>query len=121
MIKSVLSTENNDRFVLILINEILHQLDQFIQRKSFSRFGAIQLEKEYHNLFAYLTSISYSSLRDYFTRSLQICRLLNLDRVEEVHYYWNSSNWRLTAHEVRSILSLRRDFAVNEIRALKLQ
>ncbi|CAH8672084.1 unnamed protein product [Schistosoma curassoni] len=118
---SVLSTENNDRFVLILINEILHQLDQFIQRKSFSRFGAIQLEKEYRNLFAYLTSISYSSLRDYFTRSLQICRLLNLDRIEEVHYYWNSSNWRLTAHEVRSILSLRRDFAVNEIRALKLQ
>uniref|UniRef100_A0A5K4F6B3 Secreted protein n=1 Tax=Schistosoma mansoni TaxID=6183 RepID=A0A5K4F6B3_SCHMA len=96
---SVLSTENNDRFVLILINEILHQLDLFIQRKSFSRFGAIQLEKEYHNLFAYLTSISYSSLSDYFTRSLQVCRLLNLDRVEEVHYYWNSSNWRLTAHE----------------------
>ncbi|CAH8497454.1 unnamed protein product [Schistosoma rodhaini] len=96
--RSVLSTENNDRF-----------------------FGAIQLKKEYHNLFAYLTSISYSSLRDYFTRSLQICRLLNLDRVEEVHYYWNSSSWRLTAHEVRSILSLRRDFAVNEIRALKLQ
>ncbi|CAH8674291.1 unnamed protein product [Schistosoma bovis] len=119
--RSVLSTENNDRFVLILINEILHQLDQFIQRKTFSRFGAIQLEKEYRNLFAYLTSISYSSLRDYFTRSLQICRLLNLDRIEEVHYYWNSSNWRLTAHEVRSILSLRRDFAVNEIRALKLQ
>uniref|UniRef100_A0A5K4F2Y0 Conserved oligomeric Golgi complex subunit 4 n=2 Tax=Schistosoma mansoni TaxID=6183 RepID=A0A5K4F2Y0_SCHMA len=119
--RSVLSIENNDRFVLILINEILHQLDQFIQRKSFSRFGAIQLEKEYHNLFAYLTSISYSSLRDYFTRSLQICRLLNLDRVEEVLYYWNSSNWRLTAHEVRSSLSLRRDFAVNEIRALKIQ
>ncbi|CAH8600420.1 unnamed protein product [Schistosoma turkestanicum] len=119
--RSVLSTENNDRFVLILINEILHQLDQLIQRKSFSRFGAIQLEKEYRSLFAYLTSISYSSLRDYFTRSLQICRLLNLDRVDEVHYYWNSSNWRLTAHEVRSILSLRRDFAVNEIRALKLQ
>ncbi|TNN06157.1 Conserved oligomeric Golgi complex subunit 4 isoform 2 [Schistosoma japonicum] len=118
--RSVLSTENNDRFLLILIHEILHQLDQLIQRKSFSRFGAIQLEKEYRSLFAYLTSISYSSLRDNFTRSLQVCRLLNLDRIDEVHYYWNSTNWCLTAHEVRSILSLRRDFAVNEIRALKL-
>ncbi|CAH8646824.1 unnamed protein product [Heterobilharzia americana] len=119
--RAVLSTENNDKFVLILINEILRQLDQLVQRKSFSRFGAVQLEKEYRSLFSYLASISYSSLRDYFTRSLQVCRLLNLDRVEEVHYYWNSSNWRLTAHEVRSILSLRRDFQMDEIRMLKLQ
>nr|CAH8831422.1 unnamed protein product [Trichobilharzia regenti] len=119
--RSVLSTENNDKLVLILINEILRQVDQLIQRKSFSRFGAVQLEKEFRSLFSYLTSISYTPLRDYFTRSLQICRLLNLDRIDEVHYYWNSSNWRLTAQEVRSILSLRRDFPVNEIRALKLQ
>ncbi|KAF6774175.1 hypothetical protein AHF37_06647 [Paragonimus kellicotti] len=58
-------------------------------------------------LFAYLSGITFTTLRDHFTRLLQICNLLNLDKVEEVTYYWNTSTWRLSPNEVRRILSLR--------------
>ncbi|KAA0184143.1 putative Conserved oligomeric Golgi complex component 4, partial [Fasciolopsis buskii] len=83
-------------------------------------FGAIQLEKELRCLFAYLTSITYLALRDHFTCLLQTCNLLNLDKVSEVAFYWNSATWRLTPNEVRRILSLRVEFTTDEIRRLKL-
>ncbi|CAH8646640.1 unnamed protein product [Schistosoma rodhaini] len=58
--RSVLSTENNDRFVLILINEILHQLDQLIQRKSFSRVSSILVTMEYFHFDVHLCLTPFS-------------------------------------------------------------
>lgn len=118
--QAVLSNSNCDRLILILVTELLRRLEQHIQRKTFTRYGAIQLEKELRGLFSYLTSISFASLRDHFTRILQICNLLNLDNVDEVSYYWNLSLWRLTPNEVRRILSLRTEFRTDDIRRLKL-
>ncbi|VEL21402.1 unnamed protein product [Protopolystoma xenopodis] len=78
------------------------------------------MDKELRFLLSYLTSISSSPLRDYFTRLLQISTLLNLDKVDEVTFYWTNSSWRLNANEVKRILSLRVDFMVNDIRRLQL-
>ncbi|GAA28641.2 conserved oligomeric Golgi complex subunit 4 [Clonorchis sinensis] len=118
--RNILSGGNTDRVVSVLTTELARRLEFLLQRKSYNRFGAIQLEKEMRCLFAYLTSITYTALRDHFTRLLQICNLLNLDKVDEVTFYWNSPNWRLLPNEVRRILSLRTDFSTDEIRRLKL-
>ncbi|TGZ51792.1 hypothetical protein CRM22_010720 [Opisthorchis felineus] len=118
--RNILSGGNTDRVVSVLTTELARRLELLLQRKSYNRFGAIQLEKEMRCLFAYLTSITYTALRDHFTRLLQICNLLNLDKVDEVTFYWNSPNWRLLPNEVRRILSLRTDFSTDEIRRLKL-
>lgn len=116
----VLSQDNNDHLVCVLTTELVRHMEQLIQRKTYNRFGAIQLEKELRCLFAYLTSITYVALRDHFTCLLQTCSLLNLDKVSEVAFYWNSATWRLTPNEVRRILSLRVEFTTDEIRRLKL-
>ncbi|CAL8073141.1 unnamed protein product [Calicophoron daubneyi] len=115
-----LSNGNNDRIVSALTTELVRRLEQSVQRKNYNRFGAVQLEKEMRCLLAYLTSVTYAALRDHFTRLLQMCNLLNLDKVEEVSFYWNTSTWRLTPNEVRRILALRIEFPTDEIRRLKL-
>ncbi|TPP66296.1 putative Conserved oligomeric Golgi complex component 4, partial [Fasciola gigantica] len=118
--RTILSQDNNDHLVCVLTTELVRHMEQLIQRKTYNRFGAIQLEKELRCLFAYLTSITYAALRDHFACLLQTCNLLNLDKVSEVAFYWNSATWRLTPNEVRRILSLRVEFATDEIRRLKL-
>ncbi|KAF8564255.1 hypothetical protein P879_08246 [Paragonimus westermani] len=80
----VLSNGNNDRLVSVLTTELVRRMESLIQRKTYSRFGAVQLEKEMRYLFAYLSGITYTTLRDHFTRLLQICNLLNLDKVRNI-------------------------------------
>ncbi|XP_018644684.1 Conserved oligomeric Golgi complex component 4,putative [Schistosoma mansoni] len=58
--RSVLSIENNDRFVLILINEILHQLDQFIERKSFSRVSSFLVTMGYFHFEVHLCPMPFT-------------------------------------------------------------
>lgn len=118
--RAVLSSGNNDRLVCVVALEVVRRLETLIQRKSYTRFGAVQLDKETRCLFSYLTSITYVALRDHFTRILQICTLLNLDKIEEASFYRSTSNWRLVPNEVRRILSMRTEFSTDEIRRLKL-
>ncbi|VDL98442.1 unnamed protein product [Schistocephalus solidus] len=71
------------------------------------QFGALQLDKELRLLFNFFTSLSMFPCREKFARILQISKLLNLETVEEVSYYGNTSNWKLSANEIRRLLTLR--------------
>jgi hypothetical protein len=48
--------------------------------------------------------------------------LLTLEKVSEVADYWGKGpvTWRLTAQEVRQVLSLRSDFRSEDVKRLKL-
>ncbi|KAL7059706.1 hypothetical protein AAHC03_013495 [Spirometra sp. Aus1] len=117
---TVLSQGNYERFVSVLADELLLRLERFIQQKTYTRFGALQLDKELRLLFNFFTSLSMFPCREKFARILQICKLLNLETVEEVSYYGNTSNWKLSANEIRRLLTLRVEFRTENIRRLQL-
>ena len=76
------------------------------------QLGGLVLDQEVRALGSFLTGATSWSVRDKMTRLTQIATLLNLDKVSELNDYWNPSNgdmpsWRLTANEVRQILTLR--------------
>jgi hypothetical protein len=69
------------------------------------------LDKEVRALAGYLTSATAISIRDKLARITQIATVLNLERPSEMADYWGPSAgqlaWRLTASEVRLIMTLR--------------
>ncbi|VDM27529.1 unnamed protein product, partial [Hydatigera taeniaeformis] len=91
---ATLSAGNYEKFLLLLIDEILFRLERFIQQKSYNRYGALQFEKELRCIFNFFSSLSTFPCREKFARILQISKLLNLEKVEEVSYYGDASNWR---------------------------
>jgi hypothetical protein len=65
------------------------------------------------------------SVREKFTKLVQMASILQLDRASEILDYWgenanNSSVWKLKAETVKKVLSLRADFSQREIAQLKL-
>ncbi|EUB63994.1 Conserved oligomeric Golgi complex subunit [Echinococcus granulosus] len=117
---ATLSAGNYEKFLSLLVDEILFRLERFVQQKSYNRYGALQFEKELRCIFNFFSSLSTFSCREKFARILQISKLLNLEKVEEVSYYGDASNWRLSANEIRRLLTLRVDFNAEEIRRLHL-
>ncbi|KAL5965157.1 Conserved oligomeric Golgi complex subunit 4 [Taenia solium] len=117
---TTLSAGNYEKFLLLLVDEILFRLERFAQQKSYNRYGALQFEKELRCIFNFFSSLSTFPCREKFARILQISKLLNLEKVEEVSYYGDASNWRLSANEIRRLLTLRVDFSAEEIRRLHL-
>ncbi|VUZ57290.1 unnamed protein product, partial [Hymenolepis diminuta] len=117
---TTLSPGNYEKFLSLLADEILLRLERFVQQKSYNRYGALQFDKELRCIFNFFSSLSTFPCREKFARILQISKLLNLEKVEEVSYYGDTSNWRLSANEIRRLLTLRVDFNAEEIRRLHL-
>nr|CDS19499.1 oligomeric Golgi complex subunit [Echinococcus granulosus] len=105
---ATLSAGNYEKFLSLLVDEILFRLERFVQQKSYNRYGALQFEKELRCIFNFFSSLSTFSCREKFARILQISKLLNLEKVEEV------------TNEIRRLLTLRVDFNAEEIRRLHL-
>ncbi|EDW76031.1 uncharacterized protein Dwil_GK15251 [Drosophila willistoni] len=124
--KTALSPRNYDALVSILATEVTTRLERAIKKTNFNRLGGLVLDQEVRALGAYLTGATSWSVRDKMTRLSQIATLLNLDKVSELAEYWNPENnsempsWRLTSNEVRTILTLRTDFRIEDIKRLQL-
>ncbi|XP_030374050.1 conserved oligomeric Golgi complex subunit 4 [Scaptodrosophila lebanonensis] len=124
--KSSLSPRNYDALVSILATEVTLRLERAIKKSTFNRLGGLVLDQEVRALGTYLTGATSWSVRDKMTRLSQIATLLNLEKVSELSEYWNpeSSNdmpsWRLTPNEIRTILTLRTDFRMEDIKRLQL-
>lgn len=82
------------------------------------------MDQEVRALGSFLTGATSWSVRDKLARLSQMATILNLEKVSEISDYWdpteNSTTWRLTANEVRTILALRSDFRMDEIKKIKL-
>ncbi|EDW13343.2 conserved oligomeric Golgi complex subunit 4 [Drosophila mojavensis] len=124
--KNALSPRNYDALVSILATEVTNRLERAIKKSTFNRLGGLVLDQEVRALGTYLTGATSWSVRDKMTRLSQIATLLNLDKVSELAEYWNPENnsdmpsWRLTPNEVRTILTLRSDFRMEDIKRLQL-
>ncbi|XP_050497746.1 conserved oligomeric Golgi complex subunit 4 isoform X1 [Diabrotica virgifera virgifera] len=122
--KDILTSSNYDTFTQILTTEVTQRLEKVVMKSSFNRLGGLVLDKEVRSLAGYITAATSWSVRDKFARLTQIATVLNLEQVNEIHDYWGNHDsaltWRLTPSELRTVMSLRSDFKVEEIRRLKL-
>jgi len=121
--RHVLSENIYSKLVGMVTSLITTHLERLIKKSSFNQLGAFQLENELRHIITYLNSSSTRTIRHQFARLLQISRLLNLERPSELLDYWGvnagSMTWRLTPGEIREVLNLRQDFALDEIKRLQ--
>ncbi|XP_053694631.1 conserved oligomeric Golgi complex subunit 4 [Sabethes cyaneus] len=122
MFKSSLTARNYDALVSIVTTEITTRLERAIKKSTFNRLGGLVLDQESRALASFLTGATSWSVRDKLAKLLQMATILNLESVSELPEYWESASaaWRLTPNEVRTILALRIDFKMEDIKKLKL-
>uniref|UniRef100_A0A1B0DAT7 Conserved oligomeric Golgi complex subunit 4 n=1 Tax=Phlebotomus papatasi TaxID=29031 RepID=A0A1B0DAT7_PHLPP len=124
--ESVLTTRNYGILVEILATDVTARLERVIRKSTFNRLGGLVLDQEVRALSTYLTGVTSWSVRDKLARLTQIATILNLDRVSELSDYYNPSDtsttptWRLSPNEIRTIMALRIDFRVDDIKKLKI-
>ncbi|XP_022912920.1 conserved oligomeric Golgi complex subunit 4 [Onthophagus taurus] len=122
--KEVLTPSNYDSLITVVTTEITLRFEKVILKSSFNRLGGLVLDKEVRSLSGYLTASTSWSVRDKFARLTQIATVLNLEKVSEISDYWGDHDgaltWRLTPSELRSVMALRSDFKIEDIRRLKL-
>lgn len=81
---------------------LLSDMERVITLKlAFSPLGAIQLDKDVRHLFEFSSALVAPdhSVRNQFTRMLQICSLLSIERVTEVYEYWTPAQQEVRASE----------------------
>lgn len=115
--KSSLTPNNYEKLVGMMASEVTLQVEKATLKTKFSRLGGLQFDREVRSLVSFFSSW-FSMLREKFSRLNQIATILNLEAVNEITDF--HENWKLTAAEMKSVLSLRVDFHADEVRKLRL-
>ena len=120
-IKDSLLERNFELMISNLSQTLVMSFEKVIFKMKFSRNGGLAFDREVRSLSNYLSSVTQWTVREKFTRLLQISTLLNLEQVEEVNELpIHSTSWKITPAEMRQILSLREDFRGEAIKRLTL-
>ncbi|XP_017979200.1 PREDICTED: conserved oligomeric Golgi complex subunit 4 [Theobroma cacao] len=123
-LQSLMTANNYDSFVHLVIDFIVKRLEVIMMQKRFSQLGGLQLDRDTRALVSHFSGMTQRTVRDKFARLTQMATILNLEKVSEILDFWGENSgpmtWRLTPAEVRRVLSLRVDFKPEAIAALKL-
>ncbi|KAK9275381.1 hypothetical protein L1049_022645 [Liquidambar formosana] len=123
-LQPVMTANNYDSFVHMVIDFITKRLEVIMMQKRFSQLGGLQLDRDARALVSHFSSMTQRTVRDKFARLTQMATILNLEKVSEILDFWGENSgpmtWRLTPAEVRRVLGLRVDFKPEAIAALKL-
>ncbi|KAB2041058.1 hypothetical protein ES319_D02G123200v1 [Gossypium barbadense] len=123
-LQPLMTTNNYDSFVHLVIDFIVKRLEVIMMQKRFSQLGGLQLDRDTRALVSHFSGMTQRTVRDKFARLTQMVTILNLEKVSEILDFWGENSgpmtWRLTPAEVRRVLSLRVDFKPEAIAALKL-
>ncbi|XP_057977299.1 conserved oligomeric Golgi complex subunit 4 [Malania oleifera] len=123
-LQPVMTANNYDSFVHMVIDFITKRLEVIMMQKRFSQLGGLQLDRDARALVSHFSGITQRTVRDKFARLTQMATILNLEKVSEILDFWGENSgpmtWRLTPAEVRRVLGLRVDFKPEAIAALKL-
>lgn len=123
-LQSVMTSNNYDSFVHLVIDFLVKRLEVIMMQKRFSQLGGLQLDRDVRALVSHFSSMTQRTVRDKFARLTQMATILNLEKVSEILDFWGENSgpmtWRLTPAEVRRVLGLRVDFRSEAIAALKL-
>lgn len=118
-----LSSDNFSRVVVATAEVVTMLLERGALQCRFNRLGGLQFDRDIRALLNHVSALTQWSVRDKFTRLVQISTILNLDKVAEFTEYWGVGaqiTWRLSPAEVRRVMALRTDFRGEEISKLRL-
>lgn len=123
----LLFADNYQTLLLLTSSEIARQIEQSLAKCQFNRYGALQLDREYRQICAYLTNVAGWSAREKVGRLGQIVSLLNVETIDEAMEVWHNSKAMtssatirtLTLPEVRKVLALRADFPTVAIKSIE--
>jgi hypothetical protein len=121
-LKALLTEDNFDTLTHAVVQFLARRVEELILKKKFTFWGGLQLDKDIRTLMNYFAALCQRTARDKFSRLVQICSVLQLEKVAEIADYFsdNRAVWRLDAAEVRRILALRSDFSQKAIAQLRL-
>lgn len=125
--KETLCPRNYDVLVAMFAADVTTRFERSIKKSAFNRLGGLILDQEVRTLGTFLTGATSWTVRDKMARLSQIAIILNLEKVSELSDYYDPKNqsdmpaWRLTPNEIKSILTLRTDFKMEEIKKLNLR
>ncbi|CAM8941950.1 unnamed protein product [Rhodiola kirilowii] len=123
-LQPVMTANNYDSFVHLVIDFITKRLEVIMMQKRFSQLGGLQLDRDARTLVSHFSGMTQRTVRDKFARLTQMATILNLEKVSEILDFWGENSgpmtWRLTPAEVRRVLGLRVDFRPEAIAAIKL-
>nr|XP_043625281.1 conserved oligomeric Golgi complex subunit 4 [Erigeron canadensis] len=123
-LQSLMTSNNYDSFVHLVIDFIVKRLELIMMQKRFSQLGGLQLDRDVRVLVSHFSGMTQRTVRDKFARLTQMATILNLEKVSEILDFWGENSgpmtWRLTPAEVRRVLGMRVDFKPEAIAALKL-
>ncbi|KAM0892659.1 hypothetical protein ACQ4PT_025603 [Festuca glaucescens] len=123
-LQPMMTSNNYDSFVHLIIDFIVKRLEVIMMQKRFSQLGGLQLDKDVRSLINHFSEMSQRPVRDKFSRLSQMSTILNFERVSEILDFWGDNaghlTWLLTPAEVRRVLGLRIDFRPEAISALRL-
>ncbi|XP_021747647.1 conserved oligomeric Golgi complex subunit 4-like [Chenopodium quinoa] len=123
-LQPVMTANNYDTFVHLIIDFITKRLELIMMQKRFSQLGGLQLDRDTRTLVSHFSSMTQRTVRDKFARLTQMATILNLEKVSEILDFWGENSgpmtWRLTPADVRRVLGLRVDFKTEAIASLKL-
>lgn len=110
-----------DRLLHTLVQYVTKRVEGIALSKRFSFWGGLQFDKDVRKLTAFFSAECRKSVRDKFARLTQMSSILQLERAEEIHEYWDAGErgvWRLEPAEVRHVLGLR--FAASDVATVRL-
>eukprot|EP00516_Mucochytrium_quahogii_P007819 CAMPEP_0203764852 /NCGR_PEP_ID=MMETSP0098-20131031/18094_1 /ASSEMBLY_ACC=CAM_ASM_000208 /TAXON_ID=96639 /ORGANISM=" , Strain NY0313808BC1" /LENGTH=825 /DNA_ID=CAMNT_0050661053 /DNA_START=1764 /DNA_END=4241 /DNA_ORIENTATION=- len=116
----LLDIDNSTKIIQKVASFLAKWLEHAIVRKKFTPFGALVLDKQLRMIVKFFDERVGSQATNNFKRLGQICDLLNLDRVEDVHDVYIATTSDLSTKEVKRVLALRVDFKNENIKRLKL-
>uniref|UniRef100_A0A336KIL1 Conserved oligomeric Golgi complex subunit 4 n=1 Tax=Culicoides sonorensis TaxID=179676 RepID=A0A336KIL1_CULSO len=122
--KIQLSQNNYDALVDIIVTDVTARMERAIKKCTYNRIGGLVLDTEMRTLASYFTNIGSWAVRDKLQRLSQIATLLNLEKVTDLLDFYDPKDqgtiWRLTKNEMRTVLALRTDFKLDDIKKIKL-
>jgi len=123
-LREILTESNTEAIVQRTLHSVTTRIEEVAMQKKFNQLGGLQFDKDVRTLKNYFNQVSTSPIRDKFTRLTQIAFMLgSLEDASEIGLYWgeaSSMNWRLSADEVRRVLSLRAEFSTQQVAAVEL-
>ncbi|KAK7397476.1 hypothetical protein VNO78_18650 [Psophocarpus tetragonolobus] len=123
-LQPLMTANNYDTFVYLVIDFILKRLEVIMMQKRFSQLVGLQLDRDARASVSHFSVMTQRTVRDKFACLTQMTKVLNLEKVSEILDFWGENSgpmtWRLTPAEVRLVLGHRVDFKPEAIAALKL-
>ncbi|KAK2722868.1 conserved oligomeric Golgi complex subunit 4-like [Artemia franciscana] len=120
-----LTEVNFEFFIEDTAKETSSLLEKNIGKIEFTKFGGLLLELEARKIVAYFSALAGWSIRDCFSRIIQIAAILTIEKATEVadlcaSFKKGQKTTEFGASEIKNILGLRVDFSRDEVRRLRI-